>query len=379
MDRPFSNNKMPGGTVSGTANKKVNPACAKLAFEPWGNYSLALAASVECLGVEPWTRRASTPEVLELGVAACPDSACLSFKACTGHFLQAAQEGVEYGVIVNSRGTCRLRYYRTLQQQLLEERGFRLFIFGIGYDGIKPPIVRHFDPDLMPFLRCCARARAKVLAVDAIERTAWRVRARELNRGRTTRVMDACLDDLDRAKTLLDIRRIRESVPSRFNGIQLRKGPPPLKVGLLGEATVLRNKYLNHNIEEILGGLGVEVFNFFLLGEEMKNIFGIGFWGRHSRWTLKKLARPYLKSLVGGHALDSVGNAIRCAGAGYDGVVHVCPTGCMPEISIRPILRRISRDMDLPVLECSFDEHTSHVGVITRLEAFVDILKARRE
>lgn len=350
----------------------------RLAFEPWGNYALALAASVECLGVEPWTHTATTPEVLQLGTAASPDSACLSFKACTGHFIKAAQEGVEYGVIVNSRGTCRLRYYRMLQQRLLEERGFNLFIFGLGYDGIKPPIVRHFDPDLVPFLRCCARARAKVLAVDAIEKAAWRRRAAEQHRGDTTRTMNRCLKELDDARTLPEIRRVREGLPNIFGRIPVKKGFRPLKVGLLGEATVLRNRFLNHNIEEILGGLGIEVCNFFLLGEELKNIFGIGLWGRHSRWTLGRLARPYLKSPVGGHALDSVGNALRCAREGFDGVLHVCPTGCMPEISIRPLLKKISKDAGLPVLECSFDEHTSHVGVVTRLEAFVDMLNARK-
>ncbi len=351
----------------------------RLAFEPWGNYAIALAASVECLGVKPWTRTATTPEVLSLGVAATPDSACLSFKACTGHFIKAAQEGVEYGVMVNSRGTCRLRYYRMLQQKLLEERGFQLFIFGFGYDGIKPPLIRHFDPDPMSFLRCCAIARAKVLAVDAIEKAAWRIRARELHRGDTTRVMNGCLSTLDSAHSLLEIRRVREGLKQCFGKIAQKKDHVPLRVGLLGEATVLRNRLLNHNIEEILGGLGVEVSNFFLLGEEMKNIFGIGLWGRHSRWTLKRLARPYLKSLVGGHALDSVGNAVRCAGEGYDGVIHVCPTGCMPEISVRPILRKVSHDTGLPILECSFDEHSSHVGFVTRLEAFVDIMRTKRK
>lgn len=350
----------------------------RLAFEPWGNYAIALAGSVKCLGVEPWTQTASTPEVLELGTAASPDSACLSFKACTGHFIKAAQEGVKYGVMVNSQGTCRLRYYRRLQQNLLDERGFNLYIWGIGYDGFKPPMVRYFDPDLIPFLRSCIHGRAKVLAVDEIEKAAWTKRAREKNRGDTTRVMNACLDELEQAETVLEIRRVRESVPFRFKKITEKEGFSPLKVGLLGEASVLRNKYLNHNIEEILGGLGVEIRNFFLLGEEMKNIFGIGLCGKHSRWTLQKLARPYLKSPVGGHAIHSVGNSIRCAQSGYDGVIHVCPSGCMPEISVRPILRKVSEDYDFPVLECSFDEHTSHGGIVTRLEAFVDVLRSRR-
>ena len=123
-----------------------------LAIQPWGNYSLALAASVECLGVEPWTQRSTTPETMRLGVEASPEFACLSFKACTGHFIRAAQQGIRYGVMVNSRGTCRLRYYREIQQKILKERGLDLFIFGLGFDGIKPPLIRHFDPDLIPFL-----------------------------------------------------------------------------------------------------------------------------------------------------------------------------------------------------------------------------------
>ena len=124
-----------------------------LAIQPWGHYALALSASVECLGVAPWTRTSSTAETLRLGVEASPEFSCISFKACMGHFIKAAQEGVEYGVMVNSRGTCRLRYYRDVQQRILRERGMELYIFGLGYDGIKPPLIRHFDPKLMDFLR----------------------------------------------------------------------------------------------------------------------------------------------------------------------------------------------------------------------------------
>jgi predicted nucleotide-binding protein (sugar kinase/HSP70/actin superfamily) len=93
---------------------------------------------------------------------------------------------------------------------------------------------------------------------------------------------------------------------------------------------------------------------------------------------LAKVAKPYLDCPVGGHALDSVAHTIICARTGFDAMVHVCPTGCMPEVSIRPILRRISQDLDIPILQLSFDEHTSALGVTTRVEAFIDILWARR-
>jgi len=352
---------------------------AGLAFEPWGNYATALAAAAECLKVTPWTRRSSTAETLRLGVAASPEFSCLSFKACTGHFLAAAMAGIEYGVMVNSQGPCRLRYYRMLQQKLLEERGFKLFIFGLGYDGIKPPLVRHFDPGLFDCLLSACRSRQKILAVDQLEEAAWATRAREVRSGATTFVMDESLRDLDQARTVTEIRAFRRSIPERFRAVAIDSERQPLKVGLLGEATLLRDRFLNHDLEEILGNLGVEVRNFFLLGAEIRNIFNLGLWSRHGRRALTRLARPYLETPVGGHALASVAYTIRCAREGYDGVIHVAPAGCMPEISVRPILRRISRDLDFPVLECSFDEHTSQVGMVTRLEAFVDLLHDRRK
>jgi len=350
----------------------------QLAIEPWGNYSLALAASVECLHVRPWTHTCTTPEILKLGVEASPEFSCLSFKVTTGHFIKAAMEGVEYGVMVNSQGPCRLRYYRMLQQKLLKERGFNLFIFGLGYDGIKPPLIRHFNPAMNDFLRCCFRARLKVITIDELETAAWTRRAVEQHAGDTTRVMNACIKDLDQARTVPEIKAFKKTIPARFNQVPVDTDRRPLKVALLGEATILRNSFLNQNIEEILGGLGVEVHNFFLLGEEIRNIFNIGMGSQYGWKAMRKLAKPYLGTPVGGHALASVAHTIRCAQEGYDGIIHVAPAGCMPEISIRPILRKISQDMNIPVYECSFDEHTSQVGLVTRLEAFVDVLYDRR-
>ena len=349
-----------------------------LAIPPWGNYAIAFAGSIECLRVTPWTSTRTTPEILQLGVEASPESSCLPFKAHTGHFIKAALDGVEYGVMVNSVGTCRLRYYRDMQQQILRERGLNLFIFGLGYDGIKPPLIRHFDPDLIPFLRCCVRTPLKIKSIDLIERLAWRTRALERRTGDTTRVENKCLKDLENAGTVPKIWKLKKKIPARFEKISIDTGRKPPRVALVGEASVLRDDYLNHNMMETLGNMGVQVRNFFLMGEELDNIFHLGLWRKHSRRAMMKTARPYLKCLVGGHALDSVAHTIRCAREGYDGVVHICPTGCMPEISIRPILQKVSADFGIPILKCSFDEHTSHVGVVTRLEAFVDILLDRK-
>jgi predicted nucleotide-binding protein (sugar kinase/HSP70/actin superfamily) len=51
----------------------------------------------------------------------------------------------------------------------------------------------------------------------------------------------------------------------------------------------------------------------------------------------------------------------------------------MPEIVAQSILPRISRELSFPVLTLVFDEHTGKAGVLTRLEAFVDLLRRKRE
>jgi predicted nucleotide-binding protein (sugar kinase/HSP70/actin superfamily) len=215
--------------------------------------------------------------------------------------------------------------------------------------------------------------------VDRLEVQAWRTRALELQPGMTSRLMHQCLGELEDAKSAAAILRLHRSIPGRFGGIPVERGRRPLRVALVGEATVLRDKFLNHNVEDILGALGVEVFNFFLLGVELRKIFHVEFASRNSQRSRLKVSREYLKVPVGGHAIETVSNTVRCAQEGYDGAVHIYPTGCMPEVSIKPILKRISKDLDIAVLDCSFDEHTTQVGIETRIETFVDLLHEKKK
>jgi predicted nucleotide-binding protein (sugar kinase/HSP70/actin superfamily) len=251
-------------------------------------------------------------------------------------------------------------------------------MFGLGYDGIKPPVVRYFDPNGISALKYVFAALNKIKIIDTIEIATWKRRPKEVVPGQTTAVMNACLEELNTMDYGKKIKRFHKEVMRRFDGIETHPNKTPPKVGLIGEVSMLRDKTLNQNVEELLGNLGVEVRNYFLLGAEMGNIFKISFRNKNTRKFLARIAAPYLDSSVGGHALDSVAHTIKCAKQGFDGMVHLCPTGCMPEVSVRPILRRISKDLDIPVLQCSFDEHTSAVGLASRLEAFVDVLESRR-
>lgn len=351
---------------------------AHLACPNLGNYTIVLASFIDLLGLEAWASTATTPAAMKLGIQHAPESVCLPFKAHLGNYIEAAEAGVEYSMMVNSIGTCRLRYYRAMAERILKEKGYNMRMFGLGFDGIKPPLIRYFDPPLIPSLKYLKAAYMKMKIIDIIEIATWRTRAREIEQGRTSIVMNKCLKELNEIRYGKKLKLFKNEVKRRFSEIPVRTDKQPLRIGLIGEVSVLRDKTLNHNIEEILGCFGVETRNFFILGPEVTNIFNLNFGNKYTRKNLMKIARPYLDCPVGGHALDSVAHTLLCVQEGYDGMIHLCPSGCMPEISIRPILRRISHDKDIPVLQCSFDEHTSAVGLITRLEAFIDVLNTRR-
>jgi len=343
-----------------------------------GNYTIALATAVESLGIKAWASTATTPEALRLGIDAAPESVCLPLKAHLGHFIEAGRAGIEYAFMVNSIGTCRLRYYRHMIEKILKDMGLKIRIFGLGFDGFKPPIVRYFDPGPITFLKPLFHTALKIKIIDELEMAAWKTRAIEITPGDTTLIMNKLLLELSESKTMARTRTIHKKVAGCFAEIKVDKEKKPLRVGLVGEISLLRDKCLNNNIEYLIGSQGIELRNFFLLGEELKNISRIVLLNQTRRKYLSKVAELYLQCSVGGHALDSVAHSIRCAEEGYDGMVHLCPTGCMPEVSVRPILQRVSKDKEFPILEMSYDEHTCGVGVATRLEAFADVLMERR-
>ncbi|MDD2373029.1 MAG: hypothetical protein PHF03_05570, partial [Syntrophomonadaceae bacterium] len=86
----------------------------------------------------------------------------------------------------------------------------------------------------------------------------------------------------------------------------------------------------------------------------------------------------YMPHCIGGYAKETVREAIRYQKGGYDGIIHLLPVGCMPEIVAKSVFDGLGRDEGLPVLTILFDEMWGEAGYITRIEAFVDLLIRRR-
>ncbi|MGI6038141.1 MAG: hypothetical protein ACOYD6_07965, partial [Limnochordia bacterium] len=155
----------------------------------------------------------------------------------------------------------------------------------------------------------------------------------------------------------------------------------PLRVRLVGEIWVLMEPYANLDMEKLLGNRDdVRVW--------VHREVGPGAWVeynllRHPRALrrqkyLTRLAAPYLREHVGGHGLETIGLTVAAPQEGMDGVIHLFPFTCMPEIVAQNILVQVSNQLDLPVLTYIASEQTGEAGLETRLEAFLDLLLERR-
>jgi hypothetical protein len=92
-----------------------------------------------------------------------------------------------------------------------------------------------------------------------------------------------------------------------------------------------------------------------------------------------RAAEPYLSHNIGGFAQGTVGSAVLLSREGVDGLIHLAPFNCTPEVMAHNALLALQRECQVPILSLSFDEHTGRAGLLTRLEAFVDLLERRRQ
>jgi len=149
------------------------------------------------------------------------------------------------------------------------------------------------------------------------------------------------------------------------------------RVALLGDVYSISEPFFNMNLEHQLGHLGVEVERWFWLSRSLRLPILDRVRNRSETQAREEEVGRYLGHDVGGFALPSMKEAVAFVREGIDGLIHLAPFNCTPEIVAVSVLPRLARDYDVPLLALSFDEHSGEAGLVTRLEAFVDLLERR--
>ena len=151
----------------------------------------------------------------------------------------------------------------------------------------------------------------------------------------------------------------------------------PLRVKIIGEIYMVLEPRVNFHLEMLLGEKGVEVVRTMSISQWLEEHL-FGFFYPHHRQRTVLLSTPFLPAFVGGHGRETIAEMVDAGVNRLDGVIQVLPFTCMPEIVAQSITPAVSAAYQLPILTLVLDEHSAEAGVMTRLEAFVDLLWRRR-
>lgn len=351
-----------------------------------GNLYISVRAMLEYLKVDVVVPPPSSKRTLTLGAKFGPEFACLPLKLNLGNFIEAHELGADTIVMAGGCGPCRFGYYAQVEHFILRDLGcnFQLLV-------LEPP-ERHVFELLVKIRQISGNhswwqvgqalrfGYLKARAVDEVEIAAFKSRPREVVPGSTDRACRGALSIIDRASSFRDLADSINEARAIMMKVAVEKDRPVVKVGIAGEIYTLLEPFASLNLEQRLGRLGAEVDRSICLSEWVNDHLFLGMLkGIRSRKEARAAASPYLRHAVGGHGQETVGSAVNYARAGYDGLVQVLPFTCMPEIIAESILPVVSADFNLPVLTLVMDEHSGEAGMITRLEAFIDLLWRKRE
>lgn len=318
-----------------------------------------------------------TKKTIELGSKYSPDYVCVPFKYNLGNFIESIELGAN--VVLQAGGGCRYGYYAELQEQILKDLGYdiefinfiknnRVSIFNI-YKYVKKV---NTNLNIFKYFYYLFNTILMVIIMDKLEKNMRENMGFEVVENSFNQIEKRLFEELQGKINPLKLYKIYYKYKKEYKNCPINKPKDCLKVGIVGELYSIMEPYCSCFIEKKLALKEIEVKRFttvtYLLLQKKQNI----------KKLLQK-GKRYLKYHLGADATESVVLTEELAKQGFDGIIHIKSFGCTPELNAMPILSKVSEDYGIPIIYFSFDSQDSEVGIETRLEAFYDMIIAKKK
>ena len=347
----------------------------RLGLTHMGNINIAVKSMADRLGVDMVTTPPTSQRTLDLGVKYSPETVCLPFKLQLGNMIEALETGADTLLMPGGAGPCRFGYYHKVHELILRELGYKFHMVTQDYGILNLVKSITNGASTGKVIKAFYFGVAKLKALEELERMVHKIRAIECNKGEATQIYKQGVKVIDNAADYQSLDQAKREYIQKLMNVPAVTSPAPLKVGVAGEFFVVLDPFANMDIEIELGKLGVEVRRSLFTSDWVRLNPFVYWFGLLEKHRSHKAAKPYLSRHVGGDGWQSVGETVLHA-EDWDGMVHLEPFGCLPEITARNIMHSLKDG--LPVLNIIYDEHTGKAGVINRLEAFVDMLHRKK-
>ena len=318
-----------------------------------------------------------TKETIALGSKNSPDTVCVPFKYNIGNFIEALNKGAT--VLFQAGGGCRYRYYAEVQETILKDLGYNFTMYQIGEkDHVKFNDLYKIMLKLNPYLtrrKLIKEMLNTILYIYYLDKLDIYIRKRvgfEKNKNSFKKIKDDFIEKANKENNIIKLTRLYQKAKKELKKVKIDKPKDSLKVGIIGELYTSMEPFSNYELEKLLASFNIEIKRF-------TNLSYLLWQKKLMEWYMKLRIRKYCKYTLGADGLDNVYRVRWLKKHKYDGIIHIKPTGCTPEIGAMPIIMNIAKDLNMPIIFLSFDEQTGVEGLNTRIEAFYDLLKIKKE
>lgn len=341
---------------------------------------------LEMMGHEVIMPPTPTQKTIELGVKHSPEFACFPLKVILGSYIEAIEKGAQAVLTSGGDGPCRAGYYGELHKKILKNLGYDIDI--IILDSMFPNYIDFFKKvfklkgksSILKVINAVRVAGLMAYAIDNAERRIQSLRAYEINEGDCLKVWDDIIKIYDAAYSVSDIKLAQKQVNEMLDRVPTINVEEKYKirVGVVGEIYVVMETSVNMEIEKLLGKLGVETERSQYLSDWIDNNMVPRFLRDKKISNVIKKGKKFIEVEIGGHAVETVGFIKDFKDRGFDGIIHLMPFGCLPELVTQSIVPEMSANLNIPVLTIAIDEQTGKANNLTRIEAFVDLIRNKK-
>jgi len=352
-----------------------------VSYPRMGNSWIAFKSLLKKIGFEVLTTPDVTRKTITLGVRNSPETVCFPFKVALGSMIESLDLGADAIIMASTNGPCRFGEYHRIQESILRKMDYKFEMIVINQDHLldlwseqspAKKLIGYNGATRGQFFRGVRLLykKAELLKkAESMRNYSW---AYEKEEGKSEKVFKDFLGELDSTDKIKELKIIESKYGKRFAGIERKQVQDKIKIALIGEIYVTAVPYVNIDIERILGRMGVEVYNHSTLYDWINIKRRLPLVGRING----ELGNKYLKYPIGGsEGIRTITSIRKASKEGYDAIIHLYPFTCMPEVAIKAMIPRLSRDYQIPILSLNLDEQTGRAGFITRIEAFIDMIR----
>ena len=343
----------------------------------WGNNYIAVRGLLRSLGHGLADPPRITPAVAERGIELAHPFLCFSGKLVLGQIASQLERGDRRMAFMSSVGpeACRCADTSDYMEALFAGYpGFSAHMLGGGNLGTALENLRaHFGSGVKR--RDCVKAYAaflgKVDLLHKVEKRCTTLRCLSSAPAQVRELEQETLKRVDRAQNPLTLWRESRRFERVAASLPVRREPPSLRIGVVGGEHILSE------LDSIMAMIHALAERGILL-EWRSGFRRLVRASPSSMEPFKRKCRPYLHEAPSTSEIFSCADALDFVDERFDGLLHIYAFGCMPQSSIKPVLQRIARDAGTPLLSLAIGDRFAEEGLENRLEAFVDLLDARK-